>query len=322
MPSVAGINALLNNPNLSPREKARIREQLIASGAENTFLHLGAPTPEVVKQLTESAEQQNDVQKKFEILKQTQQLIDERGIVLGNSSTRPELSKQKAQQVFGIQQEFTKLKSQQVADALASPEFQAIKQAGTQEGTVNTTQALNDLLNRKGIAVPKYETEIVNELAQADIQGDFQTSQNINNILSKAGFTTSVSVQDGLLSGLETNPILQGSQEQINQVISGAPSVDSFQGVSFNSKALQDGSSISLNKGLTGASSILASTALPSSISDIRFTDLPALAEAQAEGEGAGVGGGILGLLLNPIVLAGVAGVIGIGLLLKSRGNT
>jgi hypothetical protein len=320
---MAGIQALLNNPNLSAREKARIREQLIASGADNTFSHLGAPTPEVVKQLTESAEQQNDVQKKFELLKNTQQLIDERGIVLGNSSTRPELSKQKAQQVFTIQQEYTKLKSQQVRDALDSPEFQQIKQAGTQEGTVDTTQALNDLLNRKGISAPKYETQIVNELAQADIQGDFQTAQNINQILAKSGFTEQVTVQDGLLSGLQFNEVLAGSQEQINQVISGAPSVDSFQGVSFNSKALRDGSSISINTPLQGSSSILASTQLPSSISDLRFTDLPALAQAQEE-EGATLenGFGLLGLLTNPIVLIGIALVVGGIFIFKGKGNT
>lgn len=274
-----GLYDIMNDASRKPRERIRAREILINSGVKGTSLHLGGATPEVIKQLEFSRDNQKFSEKKIPIQNTITQKIKE-GIVLGNSSTRPAKTKEVAERTFAIQQDFTKAKSQEVRDLLDSPEFIQLKQQGTQGGTVNTLEAYNQLLNSKGIAVPKFEAEIVNELAQADIIGETQTAQNINRILEQAGFgsvSTQVSLTPsgaGQLSGLQTNEALNGFQEQVNDIVVGSSAFGSGGGAS-----------------------------------DVRFTDLPSLAGLPAIEEEGGQGS-IFDILLNPFVLLGVGAVI------------
>lgn len=212
-----------NSPFSTAREKIGARETLIKSGVEGTALHLGAPTKEVIAQLQASADQQNFSDKRDPIIRQIQEL-EARGIVSGNTSGKigQAQSKAKAQQVFSIQQQFTQAKTGQVREVLDSPEFAMIKAEG---GDIQGVD-LAGLLTLKGVAVPKFQTEIVNEIAQADIQGDVQTAQNINQILSKSGFTEQVTVKQGVLSGLQANPILADTQSNINKILTGTPITD------------------------------------------------------------------------------------------------
>jgi hypothetical protein len=152
----------MNDPLQSPRSRIRARESLINSGVKHTSLHLGAGTPEVFAQLQASAGQQNFAEKQADILNQIQ-LLEKKGVVSGNSSTRPQLSKQVAERTFAIQQEYTRQKSQQVADLYTSPEFIELKQAGDSDGGSTFTK-FQSLLNQKGISAPRFEMEILNEL--------------------------------------------------------------------------------------------------------------------------------------------------------------
>lgn len=274
---------IMNSASFTPRERMKAREQLIKAGVKGTSLHLGAPTPEVLAQLQKSASQQNFQEKRTDIENQIK-LLEKKGVVSGNSSTRPELSKQVAERTFAIQQAYTQQKTDQVRALLDSPEFLQLKQSGDASGASTFTK-YQDLLNQKGISAPRFEMEIVNELAQADIQGDVVTAQNIQRILERAGFTDSVSVaSDGAgttqLTGLEDNPVLSGFQDQLNLVITGAPSLSAFGDGTFGDP-----------------------------ISDLRFTDLPELGGADVDTEDT-AGSGILGLLTNPFVLLGIGAIV------------
>jgi hypothetical protein len=259
----------------SPREMMKLREQAIKAGVKGSSLHLGGATPEVLAQLQKSRDQNNFLDKKQSIQKTIDQKVKE-GIVLGNSSTRPNLTQQTANRTFAIQQAFTDAKSAQVRETFDSPEFQLLKQSGDSTGF-----GFADLLNAKGIAVPKHESLIVNELAQADIQGDFQTAQNINRILEQSGFTDKVSVTNGQLSGLESNPVLSSTQSSVNAILTGAPSI------------------LGTDLGFGNIDPT----------SDLRFSDLPAL-DKPLEEEGFNGGAGILGLLTNPFILLGIGAII------------
>lgn len=272
---------IMSSDQFTPRERIRAREILINSGIKHTQLHLGAGTPEVIAQLKNSANQQKFPEKKQAILQQIQEL-EKQGIALGNSSTRPELSKTTAERVFKIQQAYTQSKSKEVRDVLDSPEFKQIKESGGDIGGFG----LSDLLNAKGVSAPRYETLILNELAQKDIQGDNVTLSNINNILNRSGFTNTVTFTDkGELAGLENNPLLDRTQSTINQIIGGA-----------------------------GA---LGDLGIPTS--DLRFSDIPALQEQIDESEDS-TGSGILDLLLSPIGLI-VIGVIAVLLIFALKGK-
>ena len=207
----------------SPREAIRLREQAINAGVKHTSLHLGAPTKEVLAQLEASKSQQNFQDSKISIQSQIDGL-EAKGIVAGNTSgdLGQARSRAKAKQVFSIQQQFTKAKTGQVRSVLDSPEFSVIKAEG---GDVQGFD-LAGLLNQKGVSVPKFQTEIVNEIAQADIQGDVQTQQNINQILQRSGFTNQVTVKSGILSGLQDNPLLADTQSTINTILTGTPITD------------------------------------------------------------------------------------------------
>jgi hypothetical protein len=269
--SLERLHNIMNDVTKEPRERIRAREILIKSGVKGTSLHLGGATPEVLKQLQASKSQQNFSEKKTALESQIQKKVAQ-GIVLGNSSTRPELSKQVAERTFAIQQDFTKSKSAEVRNLLDSQEFINLKQQGTQGGTVNTTEELNKLLNAKGIAVPRFEAEIVNELAQSDIIGEQQTAININRILEQAGFGgVQTTVSGGTLGGLESNEALGDFQTQVNEVVAG-------------------------------------SSAFGSPTSDVRFTDLGALGGLPAPLEEEG--GSIFDILLNPFVIMGIGAVI------------
>lgn len=267
----------------TPREQIRLREQAIKAGVKGTSLHLGGATPEVLAQLQKSRDQNNFLDKKQSIQRTIDTKVKE-GIVLGNSSTRPNLTQQTANRTFAIQQAFTDAKTAQVRETFDSPEFQLLKESGDSTGF-----GFADLLNAKGVAVPKHEALIVNELAQADIQGDFQTAQNINRILEQSGFTNKVTVSNGTLSGLESNPVLSQTQDSINAIISGSPSILASTGAGFGN----------LDPNLT-------------------FADLPSL-DQPLEEEGFNGGSGILGLLTNPFVLLGIGAVI-LFIILGARG--
>jgi hypothetical protein len=194
----------------SPREAIALRERAINAGVKHTSLHLGAPTKEVLAQLNASKSQQNFQDKKISLSSQIEAL-EAKGIVAGNTSgdLGQARSRAKAQQVFSIQQQFTKAKSGQVREVLDSPEFSIIKAEG---GDVQGFD-LAGLLNQKGVSVPKFQTEIVNEIAQAQI-------------LQRSGFTNQVTVQNGVLSGLQDNPLLSDTQSTINTILTGTPITD------------------------------------------------------------------------------------------------
>ncbi len=224
MATIDEINRALADPSLSPREAIRLREQLINAGVKGTSLHLGAVTPEVLAQLKASEKQNNFTTSKAQIRKNTNLAISKNGLGLGNSSTRPELTQQTAKKVFKIQKDYTQQVGSQVQGAYASPEFQAIKQGGSQGGKVNTNELFANLLNNMGIAVPTYHRAIITELAQQDIQGKQATEQNISRILSNQGFPAvdvKITDQGTLNTGSAGGDLLPQIISSINGGISG-----------------------------------------------------------------------------------------------------
>ena len=222
MVSDAGIQALLNNPKLSPREKVRLRAQLEAVTGKTVNLHLGSPTPEVIKQLEFQKSIQRDPIKQKDLEAQIKAL-NQRGVVMGNSSTRPAESRESALRTFQQQKAVTKQVGEQVRLVLESPEVQASKQAG------GGIEFVNQELNRKGIAFPTFQREIINELAQVDIQGKTQTEENISRILDRSGIINSqisLTPKGTLESGNSSSEILNPLFERINGLIEGVPNID------------------------------------------------------------------------------------------------
>jgi len=210
--SAEGINRLLSNPNLSPRERVRIREQAIKAGVKGTSLHLGQATPEVINQLEKSKSQQKRPEKAA-VIQQQIDVLKSQGIVTGNTSGAEgqARSKANAQAVFRIERKATESKNIQVRSALQSPEFIALKEKGVKGA--NTT-----VLNQRNIAFPKVQTQIINEVAQVNIQGKTATQSNINSILEKAGLAPhSITITDrGTLEGTpNTSKIVQ----EINSIL-------------------------------------------------------------------------------------------------------
>ena len=181
------INKIVSNPQLSPREAIRIRERAINAGVEHTNLHLGSATPEVIAQLMASRDQQNFTEKRSTLQSEIDTLTD-KGIVQGNSSTRPLTTQLSAMETFRRQQGFTKAVTSQVRTVLDSPEFLQAKESGA------TQEEINQLINSNVTPASKSNSAIINELAQADIQGDFQTARNIERILALEGIITPVKV--------------------------------------------------------------------------------------------------------------------------------
>jgi hypothetical protein len=182
------INKIIQNPQLSPREAIKIREKAIKSGVEHTNLHLGQATPEVLAQLMASREQQNFTEKKTNLQSEIDTLVD-RGIVSGNSSTRPLQTQLTAKETFRRQQGFTKAVTGQVRTVLDSPEFALTKQSG------GSIEEINQLINSNVTVASRSNSAIINELAQAEIQGEDQTARNIERILQAEGITTPVNVK-------------------------------------------------------------------------------------------------------------------------------
>lgn len=182
------INKIISNPSLSPREAMNIRERAINAGVEHTNLHLGQATPEVIAQLMASRDQQNFTEKKTNLQSEIDTLVD-RGIVQGNSSTRPVQSQLTAMETFRRQKGFTKAVTSQVRTVLDSPEFQQTKQSG------GSLEEINHLINSNVTPASRSNSAIINELAQASIQGEDQTARNIERILSAEGITTPVNVK-------------------------------------------------------------------------------------------------------------------------------
>lgn len=276
MATVEENNRALADPRLSPRQRIKLREQLIKAGVKGTSLHLGAVTPEVLAQLKASEKQQKFFEKKVDLRKLTNLAVSSEGLGSGNTSgaVGQARSRVKAQEVFAIQKAFTKSKGKQVQDVFSSVDFKTIKEGGTKGGTVKTFTSFQELLNKRGVAVPTYERAIVTELAQQDIQGKQSTEQNISRILSNQGFpTVDVKITD------------QGTLETGSA------------GGEFLAPIIK-----SINAGLTG----ITDTGLPS----------PTFGFDEPTGEESQVGGfDIMNLLKNPLVWVIILGIIGLVLI-------
>lgn len=180
----------------TPREMIRVRESFLKQGLKGSYLHLGAVTPQVEAQMKFSEKNAKFPNKRAEIRKGLNLAVSTFGRGIGNTSGAEgqARSRAKAQEVFAIQQAYTKAKGQQVQKVYESLEFQKIRQGGSQGGTVSTFEAYQDLLNKQGVTAPKYESLIINELAQVDIQGIKSTERNISNILEGQGITVPISI--------------------------------------------------------------------------------------------------------------------------------
>ena len=175
---------------LSPREAIRLRERAIQEGVKGTSLTLGAVSPQFISALESQRDIQNFPEKRAELQREIDLLNSSGRVATVNTSdlTRDE-SRQRANEIFNKQQGTTLAVNNQVINVLNSPEFQEIKERGGSQDEVN------NLLNKQGVTFSRSTQAIVNELAQADIQGDATTASNIQSILSREGVTTTVTVR-------------------------------------------------------------------------------------------------------------------------------
>ena len=218
MATIDEINKALANPKLSPRERIRLRESLIKSGVKGTSLHLGAVTPEVEAQLRASARQNKFIEKSSEIRKSKDLAVNTFGRASGNTSGAKgqAQSRANAEEVFRLQKAFTQAKGTEVMKNLQGSQFQVLKQKSS------SGNLAGEFIASKGIAVPTFQRELVNELAQENIQGKKVTEQNISRILSTSGFgDVPVSINNGVIDVGTSNEILKPIIEQINGVFSG-----------------------------------------------------------------------------------------------------
>jgi hypothetical protein len=210
-----------------PRLAIRLREEAIAKGIKGTSLTLGSISPTALASLEMQRDIQNFPEKKAELQREIDLLKSEGRIATVNTSelSRDE-ARQRANEIFRKQQGTTLAVSSQVRTVLDSQEFQEIKARG------GSSEELANLLNNQGVTFSKSTQSIINELAQADIQGETQTSNNIQAILEREGVSTSVNVRlddSPLGASFTTSESAQQITQPIQTIISTIPSLAGIQ---------------------------------------------------------------------------------------------
>jgi len=208
---------------LSPREAIRLRERAIQEGVKGTSLTLGSVSPQFISALESQRDIQNFPEKRAEIQREIDLLTSEGRVATVNTSdlTRDE-SRQRANEIFNKQQGTTLAVNNQVINILNSPEFAEIQARG------GSKDELDNLLNKQGVTFSKGTQAIVNELAQADIQGEATTASNIQAILEREGVTTSVTVdinETPLGASFQVSESARPIVEPIQVIIGNIPSV-------------------------------------------------------------------------------------------------
>lgn len=287
--SIEGINRLLSSPKLTPRDAIRLREQLIGSGIKGTTLTLGTVSPEVIKQLEFQKSINRDPNKKASLQNEID-LLTSQGRVssFANTSNVPkDVAVARAKEIISKQQGFTKEISSQIRINLDSPEFKLAKSRGA------SLSELNVIAQKDVTPASKLNVAIVNELAQAKIQGKTITEQNIQNLLSREGINSTATVN------LDSSPL-------------GATLITSNEGITNFLGNITDTTGIKTGfpPELQGFPFVSGSTLLPHAQEEAK--DL--LSELGT------VINGLLGTDINPQILGAVTIFVGVGIVLVILG--